>query len=646
MYVLPGGNYSSTDLIDIAQKVTANQDTSLLEVAWELSEPGTAMYSVEEMADLLFGDNSAASCAASHRLLRDDRLYFKQAGRAPPMYTARPASQVEGLRQQMNAERAAAEQVAAFVSGVESAKRLPRAERPKRDEWLAGPLAPKFTLLEEYALGRPMVHGAQAIATLRGLGVPPTPQGAAEALQASGFWPPHVQLGLLASGLTEQFNPDLEGAAQSMLASPPPDPDASARKDLTALHTVTIDDASTTEIDDGLSAEVLAEGGVRVWVHIADPTRWVDPGSALDLEARRRSKTLYLPTGMVPMFPLSLAEGPFSLREGQQSCALTISAEVDAQGSIVPGTAQVYPSTIIPTQRLTYDYADEMLAECSEHEEPALHALSKIATARRALRSAAGAVDITMPETKLEVLDPGNDDPTVKVEVADPSASASRQLVAEMMILAGEIAAAFGAKMGVPLPYRGQNDPVLPTEEELEGYPEGPCRMALLRTCMTRSITVADSPVRHAGLGLDGYVQVTSPIRRYGDLLAHWQLKSALRGQSPHFSAPQLSEELNLLASNTQHVSKMEREAQAYWVAVYFKGVLASKEGNLWNATFLNWFKQEAGLGRVLLDDLGLETIVRVSRPAVPGTTFRVRCVSADPLLAMYRLEEAPSTEE
>lgn len=67
--------------------------------------------------------------------------------------------------------------------------------------------------------------------------------------------------------------------------------------DLTHHSIVTIDDASTTEVDDGLSVELLPGGRRRLWVHVADPSRWVQPGSPLDLEARRRASTLYLPVG-------------------------------------------------------------------------------------------------------------------------------------------------------------------------------------------------------------------------------------------------------------------------------------------------------------------------------------------------------------
>ena len=82
-----------------------------------------------------------------------------------------------------------------------------------------------------------------------------------------------------------------------------------------------------------------------------------------------------------------------------------------------------------------------------------------------------------------------------------------------------------GHQNNIALPYRGQPQPVLPTEEELEGVPYGPCRDVMLRSRMVRSSSSTDEPLPHAGLGLPAYVQFTSPIRRYGDMLAHWQIK-------------------------------------------------------------------------------------------------------------------------
>ena len=82
-----------------------------------------------------------------------------------------------------------------------------------------------------------------------------------------------------------------------------------------------------------------------------------------------------------------------------------------------------------------------------------------------------------------------------------------------------------GVQAGLALPYRSQARAVLPEPEELEAVPEGPCRSVLLRSRMLRSLCTTQEALPHCGLGLPGYVQVTSPIRRYTDLLAHWQLK-------------------------------------------------------------------------------------------------------------------------
>lgn len=90
-----------------------------------------------------------------------------------------------------------------------------------------------------------------------------------------------------------------------------------------------------------------------------------------------------------------------------------------------------------------------------------------------------------------------------------------------------------GNEAGLALPYRGQAKAVLPPEEELAAVPEGACRDVLIRSRMVRGVCSTHAAVPHAGLGLPGYVQVTSPIRRYTDLVAHWQLKVSSPLQDP-----------------------------------------------------------------------------------------------------------------
>ena len=86
-----------------------------------------------------------------------------------------------------------------------------------------------------------------------------------------------------------------------------------------------------------------------------------------------------------------------------------------------------------------------------------------------------------------------------------------------------------GADAGLPLPYRSQAAPVLPTAERMAALPAGLCRSVALRGCMTRSVVGVAEPQPHAALGLPAYVQFTSPIRRYSDLLAHFQVKPQSR---------------------------------------------------------------------------------------------------------------------
>jgi len=112
------------------------------------------------------------------------------------------------------------------------------------------------------------------------------------------IWSVHENLFLRRSQIRFSFLIRYRSGATALGFTPDPDSD---RLDL--ISRLTIDDQSTSEIDDGLSWELLTDGRQRLWVHIADPTRWLLPEDELDLEARRRGTTVYLPTGMISMFP-------------------------------------------------------------------------------------------------------------------------------------------------------------------------------------------------------------------------------------------------------------------------------------------------------------------------------------------------------
>jgi exoribonuclease-2 len=396
--------------------------------------------------------------------------------------------------------------------------------------------------------------------------------------------------------------------------------------DLTHLKVYTIDDESTCEIDDGLSLEYLPDGKQRLWVHIADPTRWVLPGDELDLEARRRSTTVYLPTGIVPMFPSELATGPMSLRQGQICCALSFGIILDETGAIADYS--IHTSHIKATYRLTYEDVDEMLELGGVQGESELEAIAEWAKLRQQWRQSQGAISINMPESSIKVKDG-----EITIDVLHNSLA--RQVVAEMMILAGEAAARYGQTHNIPIPFRNQPQPELPPEEELLLLPAGPVRSCAIRRCMPRS-EMSITPARHASLGLATYTQVTSPIRRYSDLLAHFQIKAHLRGAPLPFSAEEMQELTLSVSTTVQEAVLVERQTNRYWGLEF----LRRSPNEIWHALMLRWLREQDNLGLVLLEDLGLELAMRFTRSVYPGDHLQLRVSHADPRQDIIHFEE------
>nr|MDJ0774784.1 RNB domain-containing ribonuclease [Mastigocoleus sp. MO_167.B18] len=210
-----------------------------------------------------------------------------------------------------------------------------------------------------------------------------------------------------------------------------------------------------------------------------------------------------------------------------------------------------------------------------------------------------------------------------------------RQLVAEMMILAGEVAARYGKENNLPLPFRGQPQPELPPEEELLLLPAGFVRACAMRRCMPKS-EMSITPLRHAGLGLDTYTQATSPIRRYSDLLTHFQIKAHLRGDAPPFSADQLREVMMSVISTTQEVTMVERQTNRYWALEYLRRHVS----NIWQVTVLMWLREDSNLALILIEELGLQLPMFFKRIVKLGEQVSVKVILADPQKDIIQFEE------
>ncbi|MEL6580621.1 MAG: ribonuclease R family protein [Cyanobacteria bacterium J06621_12] len=613
------GTYESSEIDSFLAEAEPYIDPSSLEVAWEMLSEDKETATPQQMAELLFSENTPVACYAAHCMLSEDKVYFKQKS---DYYEPRPATQVEEIKHQLEVQAEKEQEKAQFIAHLQEALAGAKIEWSESERL-------RLEAIEKVAL---QTNNASKVAqeVIKEAGRHCDAKGAFQLLVDLGWWSKHENLFLRRSAYPTTFSKKVLDVVQPRLQSNPAEANDN-RLDLTHLKVCTIDDESTTEIDDGLSVEYLEDGTAKIWIHIADPTRIVEPGDELDLEARRRSTSLYLPTGMVPMFPPELATGPMSLVQGQVCSALSFGVILDDTGGIQ--SYEVHPSLIKPTYRLTYDDVDEML-QIGVQNEPEIADLAKSSYLRRSWRKSEGAIQIKMPESVIKV----KDNEEVTIELID--SSPSRQLVAEMMILAGQIGGKFGIENNLPLPYRGQPQPELPPEEELLQLPAGPTRFCAIRSCMPRS-EMSMSPIRHASLGLESYVQVTSPIRRYTDLLSHFQIKAHLRGEELPFSREELQEIVYSVSSSSYEATLVERQTNRYWGLEY----LRRNTDCIWDVLVLRWLRQDEDLGLILIEDLGMELPHRFDRPVTLGERLEMRVTHADPQRDEVKLREITEAE-
>jgi exoribonuclease-2 len=609
-----------TEIDKFLAEVTPNLDPDSLEVAWEMLVEDGETVDPPALSELLYSDRSPALCYAAYVLLSDDKIYFKN--KKEVNYEPRSRSQVAEIKHQIAVKEQKEREQQGFIHRLQDKLKGLEVEWEDTDKQ-------RLENLERYVL-QPDLPPRGIGEYLAALGRSQTPQIALQLLVELGWWTEHENLFLRRSQIPVQFSSKVQAVAQQVFENLPVDPDPQ-RVDLTHLKVYTIDDESTEEIDDGLSVEFLADGGQKLWIHIADPTRLLQPGDELDLEARKRSTTIYLPTGMIPMFPPILATGPMSLVQGKLCCALSFAVTLTETGAVAD--YEITTSTIKPTYRLTYDDVDEML-QLGIQGEAEIEAIAQKAKLRSQWRQAQGSINISMPEASIKV---SGDE--VTIDVLDDSPA--RQLVAEMMILAGEVAAKYGRERSLPLPYRSQPQPELPPDDELLLLPAGPVRSCAIRRCMPRS-EMGTTPGRHAGLGLDTYSQVTSPIRRYTDLLAHFQLKASLRGDNLPFTGEQLHEIMMVLGTNTYEASMVERQTNRYWTLEYLK-----RQGDrVWEALILRWLREDENLLLISVEELGIELAMRFNRWVSLGDRVQVQVSHVDPRQDIIHLREVTVNSE
>jgi ribonuclease R len=326
------------------------------------------------------------------------------------------------------------------------------------------------------------------------------------------------------------------------------------RTDLRHLPTVTIDGADAKDFDDAISVERSGDG-FKVWVHIADVTHYVEPGSALDKQAAYRGNSVYLPGTVAPMLPRRLSDDVCSLRPHSDRAAVTVEMEVTGEGEAK--SYRAFRSTIVSDARLTYEAVDMFLSGGGTVERAELirsaYELSRRLITRAARR---GKLELGGREPEYLVGEDG-----VPVGAGVRRSTPARKLIEELMVLANEsVAKMLGSKNGGVFRVHERPDEeslellgerlaavgmqAEPTPENL-GTISQMAKSDAVNYLILRSIPRAlysPEDTGHYGLALEHYTHFTSPIRRYADVLVHRALLGDEAPEDPAGVASHISE--------------------------------------------------------------------------------------------------------
>ena len=359
------------------------------------------------------------------------------------------------------------------------------------------------------------------------------------------------------------------------------------REDMRDMPLVTIDPADARDHDDAVWAHAdddpRNEGGHVIWVAIADVAHYVQPGTALDAEARKRGNSSYFPDRVVPMLPDRLSGDLCSLHEGVPRACVAVRMQIDAHGEKVghrferglmrSAATLNYQEVQQAIDGAPNDKCGPLMDEVIKPLFAAYHALEQARKRRQPL-------NLDLPERKVVLSDEGK---VLSVNFADRLDT--HRLIEDFMVLANVAAAETLIAKKSPLLFRVHEEPPPEKLDTLRDVAEAAgltlakgqvlktghlnqllnaaqdtdhsevINMATLRS-MTQAY-YAPSNFGHFGLALQAYAHFTSPIRRYADLIVHRALISAHGWGEDGLS----KQDEDRLQSTAEHISETERRS-------------------------------------------------------------------------------------
>lgn len=435
------------------------------------------------------------------------------------------------------------------------------------------------------------------------------------------------------------------------------------RKDLRLLNTVTIDGERAKDFDDAISIVRLkpqggTHNGYKLYVHIADVGYYVPYNCDIDLEARERGTSVYLPDRVIPMLPKKLSEDICSLKPKVDRLTFTVEMDFDHEGKAVAKGKNIgvsfYPSIINSNERLTYTDVFEILKGdnprlLKKYSSliPDLEMMGELCRILSKKRSKRGSLDFDLPEPEVLLNLQGNPENIIIAE-----RNFAHTLIEEFMIAANEAVAFWLSSNDIPNLYRIHEKP---NDEKLLSItkilrcitnirikklrPQGisgvisklssnPLRDVIIYIILRSMKQAMYSPhnVGHFGLASEYYSHFTSPIRRYPDLVVHRILRTALTengiSEKDKRELKKILPQIAFKSSKTERTAeRAEREAISALRAWFMK----DKVGEEFKGTIIGI---NANGMRIRLKDFYIEGFLHVSDMTDDFYIFHDECLT------------------
>ena len=379
-------------------------------------------------------------------------------------------------------------------------------------------------------------------------------------------------------------------------------------KDLTNLKTFIIDSKNPIEIDDAISLEIN-DNEKKIWIHVSYPSKLFKFNSEIDINAKKRSSSLYLIDKCVSMLPKNIIEQS-NLKKNKLSETLSACIELNENGSIKK--YKILETLIKPNYELTYEDTNEIL-ELEPKEEYELILLNKLLNKSYNYRKEKGSLTFNTSYSK--ILNNNNSISFETIEITQ-----AHKLVSEAMILMGNVTSFYLIENKIPAPFRSQKINC-DSKNILERNFNSPVKYIILKQFIGKSYISLKSDT-HETLGLDSYVQTTSPLRRYLDLLVQRQLYLNINNKEI-LNDEIINKEIELSYIKQKENNNIIKENKLFYLKLYFN----NNKNTIYKIIFIRWINHKKNIALVFFTAYNLELLIKlyISIDTFPNKVYKIK---------------------